>query len=361
MKAAICYDFNKPLVIEEVDLAPPKPNQVKVRLVATAICHSDIHDFKGELPGKTPLIGGHECAGYIEEVGSNVTTVKPGDPVVTSLVANCGKCYFCITGFPHLCEGMRPQMGQIPQSPIKNKKGDFVNVKGVAGFAEYVLADESQVVKVPGEMPLDRASLLACGVITGFGAVVNRMKVRPFQSVAVMGVGGVGMNAIQGAAYVGAYPVIAVDVVESKLTAALKFGATHTVNATAPDAIDQVKKLTSGRGADYVFIMVGNVNAIKQGFNMIGPRGSTVLVGLPPVTDTISFIPMEFIRSEKTLTGGYMGSVNLRVDIPNLITLYQKGVLKLDEIIAGRFPLDKINDAIASSLKGDAIRNVIMF
>jgi S-(hydroxymethyl)glutathione dehydrogenase/alcohol dehydrogenase len=359
MKAAVCYEYNKPLIIEEIDIKSPDKNQVKVRIAATAICHSDIHDIKGELPGKLPFVGGHESAGYVEEVGSNVTDVKPGDPVVVSLLMSCGKCYFCITGLPHLCLSWKPP---TPETHIRNQKGQYLTpLGGVAGFAEYVLVDQSQVIKVPPDMPLDRAALLACGVITGFGAVVNRAKVRPYDSVVVIGAGGVGINALQGAAYSGAYPVIAVDVLDSKLEAARKFGATHGVKATAPDAVDQVKKLTYGRGADYVFIMVGSTAAIKQGFSMIGPRGATVLVGLPPIKDTITFSPMEFIRFEKTLTGGFMGSTNLKVDIPRLISLYQTGHLKLDELVSGRYPLERINEAIASSEKGEAFRNVIVF
>ncbi|MCX7912825.1 MAG: alcohol dehydrogenase catalytic domain-containing protein, partial [Dehalococcoidales bacterium] len=203
MKAAVCYEFNRPLVVENVDLRKPGRGEVMVKLKATAICHSDVHDWKGEMPGGVPFIGGHESAGYVEETGSGVTGLKRGDPVMVSMLVSCGQCYYCGAGMPHLCE----HRFDPPQEPrVRNKKGQALDLKGnVGGFAEYVVVDASQVVKLPADMPPDRAALLGCGVITGFGAVVNRAQVKPFQSVVVMGAGGVGINAIQGAAYVGAY------------------------------------------------------------------------------------------------------------------------------------------------------------
>jgi len=359
MKAAVCYEFAKPLTIEEVELTPPQKGELKVRIVATAICHSDIHDIKGELGGKTPFVGGHESAGYVEEVGTDVTSVKPGDPVVVTLLSSCGYCFYCRTGMPHLCMNRWRPDAEIH---LRNKEGQPLRPMGaVGGFAEYAVVGESQVAQVPSEMPLDSAALLSCGVITGYGAVVNRAKVRPNNSVVVVGIGGVGINGIQGAAISGAYPIIAVDVLDNKLEAARKFGATHSVNANQDDAVEVVRKLTSGRGADYVFIMVGGVPAIKQGFSMAGSRGMTVIVGLSPMKETITFSPMEFIASEKMLTGGFMGSTNLKVDIPRLVALYQAGRLKLDELITNRYPLERINEGIESVEKGEAIRNVIMF
>ncbi len=357
MKAAICYEYGKPLIIEEVNLDSPKKNEIKVKVAATAVCHSDIHDFKGELPGKPPFVGGHETAGYVDSLGEGVMSVKVGDPVVVTTLKSCGKCYSCLTGMPHLCEYPWP----FGDTRLSNKKGEKIPCKGFGGFAEYVIAHESQVVKIPSSMPLDRASLLACGVMTGFGVVVNRAQVKPLHSVMVMGVGGVGMNAIQGAAFSGARPIIAVDVVDSKLEAALKFGATATVNARNGDPIDAARKLTAGRGVEHAFVTVGNVAALKQAFQMTGPRGTTYIVGLPPVKDLLSMMPMEFIRFEKSLSGGYMGSTNIQVDIPRLIALYQEGTLKLDQLISGHYPLEKINDAVAASEKGADLRNIITF
>jgi Zn-dependent alcohol dehydrogenase len=359
VKAAICYEFGKPLQVEDVILDAPGRNQVKVRVTATAICHSDIHDIKGELPGALPFVGGHETAGYVDEIGLDVSSVKLGDPVIVSLMKSCGKCYYCITGLPHLCQNMMVP----PKAPtLRTKKGVSLVQKGnIGGFAEYVLVDESQLVKVPVDMPLDRACLLACGVSTGFGGVVNRAQVKPFNSVVVVGTGGVGINAIQGAAYSGAYPIIAVDVLDEKLKKALSFGATHTVNAAKPDAIESARKIANGRGADYVFVTVGSIAAIRQGFAMSGTRGKTVIIGLPPAKETLTFSPLELIISERTMMGGFMGSANLRIDIPNLISLYQRKQLKLDELISGHYPLDRINEAIESTEKGQDLRNIITF
>jgi S-(hydroxymethyl)glutathione dehydrogenase / alcohol dehydrogenase len=360
MKAAVCYELGKPLVIEELDMDPPQKGEVKVRTAATAICHSDIHALNGELPTRPPIVGGHESAGYVEEVGEGVTQVKPGDPVVVSLVTSCGKCYFCAKGLGHLCEA---RWAMDKESRLRNKKGQRIGqMMRVSGFAEYMLTTESQCVPIPKDLPMDRACLLACGVITGFGSVVNRAKVRPNESVVVIGTGGVGLNAIQGAAYSGAYPIIAVDILDNKLAAARTFGATHTVNsAKEKDPIKAVQELTSGRGADYVFITVGNTSAVQQGFNMSGTRGMTVIVGLAPLTDKLDIPRMFFVRSEKTLCGGFMGSTVLSIDIPRYVTMYKNGKLKLDELITARYPLEKINEAIEAVVKGQALRNIIVF
>jgi Zn-dependent alcohol dehydrogenase len=228
-----------------------------------------------------------------------------------------------------------------------------------ATFAEYAIVDESQVVQVPKEMPIDRAALLACGVITGFGAVVNRARVEALSSVVVVGTGGVGLNSIQGAAFSGAYPIIAVDISDSKLEAARAFGATHTVKASDKDAVKTVQQLTSGRGADYVFVTVGSTAAVQQGFSMSGPRGMTVVVGIPPRGETLTLPP--FLPGERMLTSSSMGTTRLSVDVPKLVALYQAGRLKLDELITARYPLEEINKAIESVERGEALRNVIVF
>jgi NDMA-dependent alcohol dehydrogenase len=358
MKAAVCYEFNKPLVIDDLEMDRPKKGEVKVRLAATAVCHSDIHFIMGDMGGNVPFVPGHESAGYVEEVGEGVTSVKAGDPVVVSLLRSCGQCLYCRTGRPNLCDAKWPLDSE---SRMRNKRGQAIgHGLRVASMAEYAMVDRSQVVKIPANMPMDRAALLACGVITGFGAVVNRAKVEPLSSVVVIGVGGVGLNAIQGAAISGAYPIIAVDMVESKLDAAKKFGASHTVDASkSADPVAAVKELTSGVGADYVFVTVGVTAAVRQGLSMLGRRGMTVIVGL--ATQMLSSNPMEYIDGEKTLTGSFMGTTNLHVDIPKLVALYQAGHLKLDELITARYPLNKVNEAIDSVKKGEALRNVIVF
>ena len=357
MKAAVCYEFGKPLVVEEVDIDPPQNGEVKVRIGATAICHSDIHAIKGEMGGRTPLVAGHESAGHVEEVGEGVISVKPGDAVVVSLLTSCGRCYFCRTGRSYLCEAEWPA---YTGKHLHTKQGKALrSMARVGSFAEYVIVDQSQVVVVPKELPIDRMALLACGVITGFGAVVNRAQVPPLSSVVVIGTGGVGLNSIQGAAFSGAHPVIAVDVSDYKLESARTFGATHTVRADAKDAVEQVQQLTSGRGAEYVFITVGSTAAIQQGYAMSGPRGLIVVVGLAPRTEKLT-VPV-FFSDERMLTSSVMGTTRLSTDVPKLVALYQAGRLKLDELITQRYPLEQINQAIASVERGEALRNVIMF
>jgi S-(hydroxymethyl)glutathione dehydrogenase/alcohol dehydrogenase len=359
MKAAVCYEIGKPMVVEEVDLDPPEADGVKVKIAATAVCHSDLHFIKGETPSPLPFIAGHETAGYVEEVGKDVTAFKPGDPVIIGTVTvGCGHCYYCTIGLPSLCLNRnRP-----PKTRYTNKQGQRITpMVGLSGgFAEYTTISQDLVAKVPKEIPMDRASLLACGVSTGFGAVVNRAQVKPLSSVVVVGTGGVGLNAIQGAAFSGAHPVIAVDILDNKLEAARIFGATHTINsAKEKDPVEAVKQLTYGRGADYVFITVGSIDALRQGFLMSGSRGMTVVVGIMQGSLS-SFVPFEFL-SEKMLTGSGGGSIRVNVDIPMLAELYLAGRLKLDELITAHYPLEQINEAVDSLDRGEALRNVIMF
>lgn len=358
MKAAVCYEIGKPLVVEEITLDPPKQGEVKVKMAATAVCHSDIHFFKGELPGDLPFVGGHESAGYVDEVGPGVTGFKKDDPVVLSLLISCGKCKYCLAGQTHLCSGVFPMDSE---TRMHNKKGQKLNMLiKTASFAEYTIVDQSQLVKIPADMPMDSACMLACGVITGFGAVVNRARVKPMSSCVIVGIGGVGLNAVQGAAFSGAYPIIAVDIADKKLQAAKKFGATHTVNSAKTDAAKEVEKLTGG-GADYVFVTVGSTPAIEQGLAMSGPRGVTVLVGLPKYTEMAKYTPFNIIRYERILTGSFMGTTQLQTEIPKLVELYKAGILKLDELITDRYPLEKINEAIDAVVKGEALRNIIVF
>jgi len=253
MKAAVCYEFGKPLVVEDIEIDSPHKGEVKVHLVAVAICRSDIHLVKGEWDSRTPIVGGHEAAGIVEEVGEGVTLTKPGDAVVVSPLRSCGRCFYCATGSPHMCEG---QFALNTESRLHNMSGEpLQHGLRTAAFAEYVIVDQSQVVKVVNKMPLDRAALLACSVITGVGAVLNTAKVKPGSNVVVIGIGGVGLNVIQGAVLCGAYPIIAIDLLDNKLKVAQTFGATHTLNAEKSKAVvDMVKALTSNRGADYVFV-----------------------------------------------------------------------------------------------------------
>jgi S-(hydroxymethyl)glutathione dehydrogenase/alcohol dehydrogenase len=360
MKAAVCYEFGQPLVVEEVEIDPPQAGEVKVRLAATAICHSDIHFLQGDWGGKVPVVAGHEAAGVVEEIGEGVTLVKPGDYVVVSLLRSCGRCFNCTIGAPYICQG---EFALNSESRLRTRQGELIQ-HGIrtAAFAEFVIVDQSQTVKIPEKMPLDRAALLACGVITGFGAVVNTAQIEPFSSVVVIGVGGVGLNSVQGAFFAGAHPIIAVDLLDNKLVAARTFGATHTVNAEQETAEVAVKELTSGKGADYVFVTVGSPTAVVEGFKMLGREGTLVIVGVPKVDATATFpiFPM-VLSGPYRVVGSRMGSTRLSVDVPRLVDLYQHGRLKLDELITNRYPLEQINEAIEVVEKGEALRNVIVF
>jgi S-(hydroxymethyl)glutathione dehydrogenase/alcohol dehydrogenase len=372
MKAAICYEYGKPLVIEEVTLEPPGKGEVTIRIAATAVCHSDVHCIKGEHgPCPLPALAGHETAGYVEEVGEGVTYVKPGDLVVYTVVpVGCGHCYYCTMGFPDQCENNKvahwasgnPATFQYP-GKVVNKHGQRLSLfYGTMGtFAEYATGLEINLVKIPQDMPVDRASLLSCGVISGFGAVVNRAKVEPNRSVLVMGAGGVGLNAIQGAVFCGAYPIIAIDIDDSKLEMAKKFGATYTINAKKEsDPTKKVREFTYGRGADYVIIAAAGIDILRQGFLMSAQAGMTVVVGHGFGEQLSDWMPIEFCMG-RTLTGSAMGAERSRFDIPRLIELYKSKRLKLDELVSGHYSFDQINEAIASHEKGGVIRNVIMF
>jgi S-(hydroxymethyl)glutathione dehydrogenase/alcohol dehydrogenase len=363
VKAAILYEFNQLLVIEEVTLDPPKKGEVKIRIVSCGVCHSDIHTFRGEHGNpQLPGVGGHEAAGYVEEVGEGVTYVKPGDRVAASIApAGCGHCYYCSVGLSNMCQNNHIFLAA--QGRYVNKNGQRLTqfAGAVAGFAEYATVPEINLVKIPEDMPMEQAGLLACGVISGWGAVVNRARVIPGSSVLVVGCGGVGLNAIQGALYSGAYPIIGYDVLDNKLEAARTFGASHTVNAAKEsDPQKKVREITYGRGADYVIVAVAGIDILRRAFMMSAIDGMTVVIGHGHGEKMDAFTPTDFMGG-KRLTGSAMGATRLRLDIPRLMELYKTGRLKLDELISGHYPLDGINDAVTSMLKGEAIRNIITF
>jgi Zn-dependent alcohol dehydrogenase len=359
MKAAVCYEFGTPLSVEEVEIDPPRTGEVKVRMVAVAICHSDIHYIRGDWKAEVPIVVGHEAAGIVDAVGEGVTHVAPGDPVVVSLLRSCGRCFYCATGASYLCNGT---FALDTESRLRNQQGvPLRHGLGTAAFAEYAVVDQSQVVPVPVDLPLECAALLACCVITGVGAVVNTAQVAPGSSVVIIGAGGVGLNAIQGALLAGATPIIALDMLEAKLQAARAFGATHTLNAGQPDMRRAIKEIIGGRGADYVFVTVGSAEAAAQGLRLIRAGGTLVIVGIPRQEATMPLRVYDVAWIAQTIKGSVMGSARLSVDVPRLVRLYRQGRLKLDELITARYPLERINEAIAVAERGETIRNVIVF
>ncbi len=359
MQAAVCRGFGEPLRIEEVALAAPNAGEIRETLAACAICHSDISYADGAWGGELPAVYGHEAAGVVEEIGTGVATVKPGDHVVVTLIRACGRCYSCAQGAPVVCETIFPLDRKSPLSAADGSP--IVHGLRSGAFAEHVVVDQSQAVVIPDDIPMESASLLACGVITGFGAVVNTAAMRPDANVVVIGAGGVGLNSIQGAAIGGAGTLIAVDIVDSKLDAAMAFGATHAVDGRSAGLAGKIRELTGGRGADYVFVTVGAKAAFDQAFGIAAPAGAIILVGMPATGVTTDLDPGTVASLNQRILGSKMGSARIQVDIPYLVSLYRQGRLKLDELISGRYPLEGINEAIASTRRGEALRNVILF
>jgi S-(hydroxymethyl)glutathione dehydrogenase / alcohol dehydrogenase len=306
MKAAVCREFGKPLVIEEVALRAPGPGEVRVTVKACAICHSDVFYLDGAWGGDLPAVYGHEAAGVIDALGDGVNDVRVGDPVIVTLIRYCGHCRPCAEGMPVLCETSFPLDRSGPLAA-----GDGAAIKQgmrTGAFAEQVVVDASQVIPIPPDVPFASAALVACAVLTGVGAVFNTAAVPAGSSVAVIGAGGVGLNAIQAAALAGAQTIIGIDVVEAKLAAARRFGATDTVNSRGEDVLSRVREATGGRGADYVFVTVGAPRVVEQGFGLIRRGGSLVLVGMPATGVMASFDPGSFANDGQKVLGSKMGS-----------------------------------------------------
>ena len=358
MKAAVCHEHGKPLVIEDVEIGEVTGSQVKIKVGACAICHSDIHYAEGAWGGRLPAIYGHEAAGVVEQVGPDVVAIAPGDRVIVTLIRSCGHCYYCEQGEPVMCGESK---AEDPTDLLKLSDGTEVT-QGLktAAFAEWVIVEESQTAKLPESMPLDVASLMACGVITGVGAAINTAEIEPGSNVVVVGVGGVGLNAVQGAAIAGAKTIIAVDVEDSKLVQAKTFGATHGLNAATEKITREIRALTDGRGADYVLVSVGAKPAIDISYRFIRRGGTVVIVGMPAIGVQSEFDPLALASQVQTIKGSFMGQTRLREDIPWLLSLYQQGRLKLDELVTNRYPLEQINEAIEDTLAGQSLRNVLI-
>ncbi len=359
MKAAVCRAFGAPLSIEEVSLRDPAGSEVLVKIAACAICHSDIHYIDGAWGGTLPAVYGHEAAGIVEKVGPQVATTAPGDRVVVTLLRSCGHCRYCAAGNSQFCETKFPL---DRASPLSGSGGEAItHGLRTAAFAEAALVEESQVAKISESLRFEVASLLSCGVLTGFGAVVNTAKVPVGASVVVIGAGGVGLNCVQGAALSGAQPIIAVDIAEEKLEAAPRFGATHGVNPSRVAPGEAIRALTGGRGADFVFVSVGSTSAMKQGLSLLADGGALVIVGMPASGAMTDYEPVDLAYRGQRIIGSRMGSARLPVDLPRLVEAYQAGRLKLDELVTARFPLDRINGAIEAARAGRGLRNVIVF
>ncbi len=361
VKAAVLFNFGEALKVEALKLRAPSPEEVVVKLAASGVCHSDLSVQQAKLPFPPPAVLGHEGAGVVEEVGKDVKHLKPGDHVVLSWVENCGRCHYCIAGHAHLCDAMMASMMSGGELVFEKDGTHIARMAGVGSFAERTVVRGNAAIKIPDDVPLDRACLVGCGVMTGVGAAVNTAKVRPGDTVAVFGCGGVGLNVLQGAALQGASRIIAVDLAPAKLELAKTFGATDVVNAKDGNAPDQIRALTDGLGVDYAFEVIGIPAVITEAYMSLMRGGKVIVVGVPPIGEMVQ-IPGQMISlEEKSIIGSLYGSANMKRDMPKLIELYQRKKLKLDELVSKRIKLDAVNDAFADMEKGAVARSVIVF
>jgi alcohol dehydrogenase (nicotinoprotein) len=364
-RAAVLRDVGKDFEIVELDLDEPKTGEVLVRFVASGLCHSDDHLRTGDIPVRYPIVGGHEGAGIVEQVGPGVTRLSAGDHVVASFLPVCGHCRFCARGQSNLCDlGMFLVDNCLPDGTFRFHEGgtDFGQMCLLGTFSQYAVLSEASVVKVADDLPLEVVALVGCGVPTGFGTAVKAGEVRPGDTTIVYGIGGVGINALQGAAYAGSRYVIAVDPVEFKREVATQFGATHT--ATTPDEARQLAvSLTNGVGADQALVTMGVVTeeVVSAAFAAIRKGGIVVLSGLAgPAAKTVHVTGFELTLFEKRLQGALFGSSNPFDDIPRLLDLYRAGKIKLDELVTTRYKLEEVNQGYEDMMAGRNIRGVII-
>ena len=357
LRAAVWRGPGSPLSIEDAWLADPASGEVGVRLAATAICGSDLAYVDGHWEAQSPAVFGHEAAGVVDRLGPGVTDLAVGDRVVVTLIRSCGSCRRCMAGAPVGCLG---RFALDERGPLRDGRGsEICQGLGVGAFSEAVTVHRSQVVRVGPEIDLDVASLLSCGVLTGVGAVRNTARVAPGSSVVVLGAGGVGLNVVQGARLAGAAEVIAVDPDQRRLDAALRLGASASVTV-ADDVPEEVRAVTEGEMADYVFVATAAVSAIETGLGLLGRMGTLVLVGMPRSGARVSLDPVTVASRGQRILGSKMGSARPARDIPALVALYREGRLELDSLITARYPLAEIEEALGSARSGDALRNVII-
>ena len=359
MKAAVLYEANTPLRIEEIELSEPGPGEVLVKIMASGVCHSDWHMVKGDWTHHPlPSILGHEGAGVVESVGPGVSNVAPGDHVILAWRASCGICEMCQNGWPNLCASELV----VGPKPIVKRTGSEVNrMAELATFGDYTVVPEVAAVPIDKDVPFAQASLVGCGVTTGVGAVINTAGVRPGSTVAVFGCGGVGLNCIQGASIANASVIIAVDLLDNKLDLAREFGATHAVNASRDDPVERIRELAGGEGAHYAFEAIGLVEApFIQSIRCTRSRGVTVWVGHAPL-DTPVTIDARDLMMEKTVMGSMYGTARPHIEFTRLLNLYKTGKLKLDELISRSFPLEEVNTAFEVLGKGEVTRSVLSF
>src|SRR5712691_6450299 len=365
MLAAVCYQLEQPLSVEEVTLDAPKRNEALVRMAASGVCHSDLSVITGIMPAKLPCVLGHEGAGTVEQLGDGVEHLEVGDRVLLSWVTPCGVCFYCGIGKPQLCDvgaKINATHRQPDGTTRMHRNGvDLQTFSGLGALAEAVVAPARACVKLPDDAPLDKAALIGCSVMTGVGAVFNTAQVQPGSRVAVFGAGGVGLNVIQGAAIAGAERIVAVDAQPAKLELARKFGATDMVDATKADPVEAIRALTAGRGADFAFEAIGNKRTVEQAYEATRKAGTCVVIGLGSIKESVSLNLFVLPLLEKRLLGCWYGSADVHRDIPRLLSLYRAGKLKLDALVTRTYALAQINEAFADMTSGANARGVLVF
>ena len=359
MKAAVFREVNVPMEIEDIAVSKPGPREVLVRTKAAGICHSDMHFYNGTYPGQLPMVLGHESAGVVEQVGSDVHYVKPGDHVITCLSVFCGHCEKCLTGHLSLCQEPETNRSAEEEPRLSSNDHPLTQFAQLGSFAEMMLVHEHALVKIREDMPMDRAALIGCGVTTGVGSVIHTAAVEPGSTVAVIGCGGIGLSCINGAAIAGAARIIAVDMVDSKLELARKFGATDVVNGSDGEAVQKVIDMTDG-GVHYSFEAIGLKVTAEQAFQMLRNGGTATVIGMIPPGDMVSLHGPDFLF-EKKVQGSMMGSNRFRVDMPRFVDFYLQGRLHLDDLVSSRIALSDINEGMAALETGEVARSVIMF
>jgi NDMA-dependent alcohol dehydrogenase len=363
-QAAVLYDYNQPLSIETVELASPTDDQIVVRVAATGVCHTDLSVLRGALPYPPPVVLGHEGAGVVEEVGRAVSGLRPGDHVVLSTIPACGRCHYCGLGQPHLCDRDLNAAMAGQQIGFHRDGVDIARFCGLGSFAGRIVVSADAAIRIDDDIPLERACLVGCAVVTGVGAAINTARVQPGDTVAVFGCGGVGLNVIQGAALAGAARIIAVDVVAPKLEAARRFGATDVLDVRGVDeSSDEVRALTNGLGVDIAFEAIGAPAVIRQAFLSTRRGGKAVVVGVAPFGAEVTLPACMLPLDERSLVGSLYGSANMKRDVPRLLDLYRRGRLKLDELVSREIPLTEINGAFDAfdGGGGGVLRSVVVF
>ncbi len=359
MKAAIFREIGAPLTIENISISKPGPREVLIRTAAAGVCHSDLHFIEGLYPAVTPMVLGHESSGVVEQVGSDVTYVKPGDHVITCLSVFCGHCEDCLTGHMSLCQNPETKRGPDDEPRLAHNAQPVQQFANLSSFAEQMLVHEHAIVKIREDMPMDRAALIGCAVTTGVGSVFHTAAVEPGTTVAVIGCGGVGLSCINGAALAGAGRIIAVDTMASKLEMAKTFGATDVVNAADGDPVGQIMEMTGG-GVHYSFEAIGLKATAEQAFAMLRRGGTATVIGMIPVGVKIELMGAAFLQ-EKRIQGSFMGSNRFRIDMPRFVDFYLAGKLHLDEMVSKRVGLEDINQAFTDMKAGAVARSVIVF